>query len=222
MPLKFDPCNCGPSLLSLIQPRTHPPYYTNPNHKQPFSVRVPEADVEQLPELLIAIPPARIRQMQRAMAAVWHRFAWLSHPALHRIAREVMEENAKAAAEKLLWGDPLGQQTRPWLKALRPGEWRDDAFHTIVQWLHHKLEQRRGQQLKVGEPGAAGTATAVQQQQQQQGSGDGSGSSSSSSSPAVLLEQQQHWRERKERPHRRPGHAWEATEDEEGGPASVN
>ncbi|GBF90972.1 exostosin-like glycosyltransferase [Raphidocelis subcapitata] len=109
-----------------------------------FSVRVAEADAERLPELLTAIPPDRVRRMQRAMAAVWRRFVWLSHPALHRLALEAMEANAEAAAEAAKWGDPLGQRTRPWLRPLQRGDWRDDAFQTVLQWLYSKLQQRQG------------------------------------------------------------------------------
>lgn len=29
------------------------------------------------------------------------------------------------------------------LHALAPGAWRDDAFHTLLQWLYHKLEERQ-------------------------------------------------------------------------------
>jgi hypothetical protein len=113
-----------------------------------FSVRVPEADAERLPEILTAIPPDRVRRMQRAGAAVWRRFAWLSHPALHRLARAALAANAAAAAEAAAYDEPLGQRTRPWLRPLRRGGWRDDAFHTLLQWLHHRLQQRR-----AAEPG---------------------------------------------------------------------
>ena len=122
-------------------------------------MRVPEADVERLPELLAAIPPDRVRRMQRAMAAVWRRFAWLSHPALHRMALETLDANAEVATEAAKWGDPLGQRTRPWLRPLQRGEWRDDAFHTVLQWLYHKLQQRQGGGGANGGGGPEGTET---------------------------------------------------------------
>jgi hypothetical protein len=85
--------------------------------------------------------------MQRAMAAVWTRFAWLAHPELHRLAVKEMKGNAEQYHYMRQWEDPYGQRTMPWLRPLGPGGWRDDAFHTILQWLHHKLE-KRGQALQ--------------------------------------------------------------------------
>ncbi|KAI8474753.1 MAG: exostosin-like glycosyltransferase [Monoraphidium minutum] len=124
---------------------------------QAFSVRVAQADTPRLPEILLAISNDRVRQMQRAMAAVWHRFAWLGHPLLHRQAREVAAANAAAAAETRTKG-LLGADAddKPWLRPLAPGQWRDDAFGTVMQVLHHKLEQRRAAAAAGG--AAAGAA----------------------------------------------------------------
>ncbi|GBF96649.1 exostosin-like glycosyltransferase [Raphidocelis subcapitata] len=113
-----------------------------------FSVRVAEADVGRLPEILQAVPPDRVARMQRAAAAVWRRFAWLSHPVLVRGAGELLEANARAAAAAAVngainaTGSVQPQQQAQQAGWLRPGAWRDDAFHTILQWLHHKLAQR--------------------------------------------------------------------------------
>ena len=59
-----------------------------------FSLRVPEADVEQLDTLLRAVPAARKAAMRAAMATLWTRFtyaksilqpdAWLPRPELPR------------------------------------------------------------------------------------------------------------------------------------------
>jgi hypothetical protein len=111
---------------------------------QAFSVRVAEADVARLPEILTAIPPDRVTRMQRAAAAVWRRFVWLSHPVLVRGAGELIQSNARAVAANGT-ANPTGSgdaQQPAWLRPLPPGAWRDDAFHTILQWLHHKLSQR--------------------------------------------------------------------------------
>jgi len=117
---------------------------------QAFSVRVPEADVE------LAIPPARIRQMQRMIANVWRRFAWLSHPEIYKQVRKEVRKNAAIVR------DQKQQETsRQVWHELAPGAWRDDAFHTIVQWLHHKLEQRREGGGGFGGGGGAGGSAAA-------------------------------------------------------------
>jgi hypothetical protein len=38
-----------------------------------FTVRIAQADVEQLPQILLAIPEERRQEMRAAMARVWHR-----------------------------------------------------------------------------------------------------------------------------------------------------
>jgi hypothetical protein len=38
-----------------------------------FSIRVPQADLEKLPEVLQAVPQARREEMQRALTRVWQR-----------------------------------------------------------------------------------------------------------------------------------------------------
>jgi hypothetical protein len=113
-----------------------------------FGVRVPEADVERLPEILAAIPPARVRRMQRAAAAVWRRFAWLSHPAVLRQAHELIAANAAPGANNTTNrssssnSDADEEVFRP--RPLAHGGWRGDAFHTLLEWLHHKLALRGG------------------------------------------------------------------------------
>ena len=139
---------------------------------QAFSVRVREADIERLPEILLAIPPARVRQMQRMIANVWRRFAWLSHPEVYSQVVRAAQDNAGRVrfkkltapgrqvdpndvhcceddddeAEEAEAGAGGGARAAERLHALKPGQWRDDAFHTLLQWLHHKLLERRQSQ----------------------------------------------------------------------------
>lgn len=40
-----------------------------------FTIRIPEKDAEQLPEILNAVPEARRQEMRGAMARVWQRCA---------------------------------------------------------------------------------------------------------------------------------------------------
>lgn len=118
------------------------------------------------------------------MAAVWHRFAWLAHPELHKQALQVMQRNARMAQEaqraqqaqreggvRLLvqqvqqaqWeggvqqaqqgereGPQYGQAALRWLRPLEKGEWEDDAFNTVMQWLYHKMGSRQQQQQQAG------------------------------------------------------------------------
>ncbi|GBF90959.1 exostosin-like glycosyltransferase [Raphidocelis subcapitata] len=141
-----------------------------------FSVRVAEADAERLPELLTAIPEARVRAMQRTLATVWRRFAWMSHPELHRQLRTLAASNsraaeaAEAARPKADGGGGGGgggdgnssggggaAQRAQALHALAPGAWRDDAFHTLLQWLYSKLQQRGA---RDGRGGGGGNSSA--------------------------------------------------------------
>jgi hypothetical protein len=45
-----------------------------------FSLRVPESQLEQLPELLLAVTPERLQAMQAALARVWHRWGSAAAP----------------------------------------------------------------------------------------------------------------------------------------------
>ena len=180
-----------------------------------FSVRVREADVARLPEILLAIPPARVARMQRALAGVWRRFAWLSHPWLLRQARELQAVNERAR-RRLLEGRADGggggggggggnssaaadeadaaamEAARPpWLRGLRRGEWRDDAFGSVVQWLHHKLRQR-----EAAAAGAGGGAP--------DGGGGGAAGAGAAEArfhrpPRTRIKQHRRWRQRARR-----------------------
>ena len=41
-----------------------------------FSLRIPQADTEKLPEILLAVPEERRQEMRRNMARVWQRCGW--------------------------------------------------------------------------------------------------------------------------------------------------
>ena len=118
---------------------------------------MPQADVSRLPAILTSIPPDRVRRMQRAGAAVWRRFAWLSHPELHRLAVRELRGNVEQIEYMRKWEDPYGQRGRPWLRPLQPGGWRGDAFSSVMDWLRHKLQQR----ARRGEGGTAAAAAAA-------------------------------------------------------------
>ena len=41
-----------------------------------FTRRIPQADAEQLPEILLAVPEERRQEMRRHLARVWQKCAW--------------------------------------------------------------------------------------------------------------------------------------------------
>ncbi|KAI3425325.1 hypothetical protein D9Q98_009089 [Chlorella vulgaris] len=55
-----------------------------------FSIRVPQADLEKLPEILQAVPQARREEMQRALTRVWQRFTYSSYRPYAKRFREEM------------------------------------------------------------------------------------------------------------------------------------
>jgi len=103
--------------------------------------------------------------MQRAAAAVWRRFAWLAHPVLLRQARELRAANGRRVNGSAGGGGAEAQRG-----LLGAGDWRGDAFSTIMQWLRHKLQQRQveGGGEGAGREGVDGFEGVQQQQQQQQ------------------------------------------------------
>lgn len=48
-----------------------------------FSLRIAQKDMARLPQLLQAVTPARVAQMQANLARVWHRLRWAHHPLMH-------------------------------------------------------------------------------------------------------------------------------------------
>ncbi len=88
-----------------------------------FSLRLKEDQLAQLPELLLAVPPARLEAMQAALARVWHRFTYFSHPAI----RQQLARSANMT---------LGGGNSRLKRALH-----NDAFHTILQWLAGRMRR---------------------------------------------------------------------------------
>jgi hypothetical protein len=44
---------------------------------QAFSLRVPEQQLDTLPQRLLAVAPKELRRMQRNLRRVWHRWGWV-------------------------------------------------------------------------------------------------------------------------------------------------
>ena len=124
-----------------------------------FSLRIPQADVERLPELLLAVPEERRQEMRRHLALVWQKFAYSSYRPYVKRFREVQKENLRlqreAAAELAAAdggggsgggsGGSSGSEPDASLPAtvedLDPAA--DDAFGTIMAWLYSRIEATR-------------------------------------------------------------------------------
>ena len=48
-----------------------------------FTLRIPQVDAEQLPEILLAVPEERRQEMRRHLARVWQKCAWRAGHACH-------------------------------------------------------------------------------------------------------------------------------------------
>lgn len=100
-----------------------------------FGLRVNSSEVERLPEILLAVTPQRREELQRNLARVWHRFSYSSYrPYLARI-RELQEQYRPEGAANGTLSLPEA------VPDLDPE--RDDAFHTIMAWLHSRIPATR-------------------------------------------------------------------------------
>ncbi|KAL4427668.1 hypothetical protein ABPG75_001757 [Micractinium tetrahymenae] len=100
-----------------------------------FTVRIPQADAEKLPEILLAIPEERRLEMQRNLAKVWSRFTYSSYRPYAQRIRQLQQENGAGAA-----GAPQ-LSLPPTVPDLDPDA--DDAFGTVMAWLYGRLEATR-------------------------------------------------------------------------------
>jgi hypothetical protein len=109
-----------------------------------FTVRIPQADAEKLPQLLAAIPQERRQRMRRALAHVWHRFAYSSYGPYARRVKELQTRHVAAAAgDDGGGGGAVAAASLPEpVPDLDPE--RDDAFLTIMAWLHSRIPATRG------------------------------------------------------------------------------
>jgi hypothetical protein len=66
----------------VIMDEVHAVYESIPDWDS-FSVRVNQASVKHLPEILLSIPKDKVHRMQRRLRRVWHRCAAAARP-VHR------------------------------------------------------------------------------------------------------------------------------------------
>ena len=100
-----------------------------------FSIRIPERDAARVVRILREVSPERVEAMQDALGKVWHRFAYLSHPAEVRKAHEARQVNEEKRAGVAAAG--FASRPHPYTGDLV----KDDAFNTIIQWLHSRVLQ---------------------------------------------------------------------------------
>ncbi len=92
-----------------------------------FSLRVAERDVEQLPQLLLAVSSQQLAALQAALAKVWHRFTYFGHAAIkQQLAKEGGVELRKGGS-----GGRLGRVLQ------------NDAFGTLMQWLSGRMKSKQ-------------------------------------------------------------------------------
>ena len=96
-----------------------------------FGVRLPRAQLHRLPQILRAIPPRRVAEMQLALGKVWERFTFSS--------LAIAERDRHCAAA------PASRDCRTMRRGLsgRGGEATGkDAIDTLMQVLHARLLRR--------------------------------------------------------------------------------
>ncbi|KXZ53465.1 hypothetical protein GPECTOR_7g915 [Gonium pectorale] len=126
-----------------------------------FSVRIAEADIPRILDILKAIPEATLRSKQAHMGLVMHRFRYGWLPGVAAELREMMDGNERERERMLVeaikrerasatgsgqvapGGDAVSQALAADAVLLpRPfkGDPRvDDAFATIIQWLYSRI-----------------------------------------------------------------------------------
>ena len=103
-----------------------------------FTIRIPEADAEKLPDILQAVTQERREEMQRALARVWQRFTYSSYLPYARQFRDLQQQHA---AQRPAHGG--GADAKPMSlpeAAVDVDPAADDAFGTIMAWLHSRIE----------------------------------------------------------------------------------
>jgi len=99
-----------------------------------FTVRIAQSDLERVPEILQAIPKSQEDALRAGVHKVWQRFRYRG---LTMIENEL---NGFVDGNKLGNGGSLREHPGTEFALLRD----DDAFHTIIQWLHSRIPHTRG------------------------------------------------------------------------------
>ncbi|KAL6749482.1 exostosin-like glycosyltransferase [Haematococcus lacustris] len=119
-----------------------------------FAVHITEAQMAQLPTILLSIPDDKWQRMQRRITHIWHRYAYATGPLQGSGIVKVWKQGSQAARENRLASVDERQLkdrpafTPPTLAKAGPRpvtQWpfEDDAFHTIMQWLYSRIPHTR-------------------------------------------------------------------------------
>ncbi|GBF92598.1 hypothetical protein Rsub_05212 [Raphidocelis subcapitata] len=172
---------CVPVLVTGPGARRLLPPFADQFDWDRLAVAVDRSNLARLPQILGAVEPQRLAEMQRRAARMWVRLAWLDHPAVVRQAAAVMRRNfekypwiAEEQAKLAVWaaqGRLPDAVLSSGARLLRRGDARDDAFSTVMQVLAARARALHGGggAAAAGAPsGAAGAAagpTAVERRQ---------------------------------------------------------
>ena len=91
-----------------------------------------QGDVDQLSDILLAIPEQRVTQLQQGLSRVWQRFLYSTHKLF-----PASLERARAEFHDAWEGAGSFSSLPKTVSVLRED---DDAFATILQWLHSRLD----------------------------------------------------------------------------------
>ncbi|GIL47978.1 hypothetical protein Vafri_4701 [Volvox africanus] len=130
-------------------------------HVDAFTVRIDEAQLPKIVEILQAIPERKIRVKQAHLGHLWHRYRYSSLPGLASEAQAIMSANRPqldsppppkhqipthqklvSTWRRRLADEPSHDPSKRQLYLPRPFKGDpavDDAFATIIQWLYSRI-----------------------------------------------------------------------------------
>ncbi|KAG2488211.1 hypothetical protein HYH03_013205 [Edaphochlamys debaryana] len=118
-----------------------------------ISIRIPEAEISKIPEILKAVPADKIAKMQEGISRTWQRFRYIKLKMIIEDARKVLAGHVSA-------NDGSAPKN---LGAAYSVSKQDDAFATIMQWLYSRIPDATGKPLAPTQaavlPAASGGAT---------------------------------------------------------------
>ena len=92
--------------------------------------------MQNLPQLLRSLSAEEILSKQQALSRIWHRFLYAAYP-FFQTGLRLHKQHEKWAADlnASLWQNPSPPD--PYAGQYH----QDDAFSTIVQWLHSRMQR---------------------------------------------------------------------------------
>ncbi|GAX75783.1 hypothetical protein CEUSTIGMA_g3226.t1 [Chlamydomonas eustigma] len=102
---------------------------------QSFAVRILQKDIPRIVDIITAIPESKAEEMRANVHKVWHRFRYMGLNMIDLQVKTSIEENVmKAGGIQRNHSGMEFANTRV-----------DDAFSTIMQWLHWRIPFTRGE-----------------------------------------------------------------------------